>query len=147
MDLSVINIWALLINVLISIVSGSIWYGPKTFYPAWQDGLKQVPMPEMTDEERKKSFGKSMAIAVLTSIMLSASMALIVPVFSAAMSGGQVTVFSGLMTGFMLWLGVIVPSNLLNKTFAQFKPVVFFVEVGNYLVNFLLYGIVIGLFK
>lgn len=146
MDPSVVNWWALLINVVISMVSGSIWYGPKTFYPAWQAGLMQVPMPEMTDAERNKSFQKAMSIALLTSVMLSLSMAFIVPVFSVVMGDGQVTVYSGLMTGFMLWLGIIVPSNLLNKTFAQFKPVVFFVEVGNYFVNFLLYGIVIGIF-
>lgn len=146
MDFSVINWWALLINVVLSMVTGSLWYGPKTFYPIWADGLMMKEQPEGTEEERMKSFKVSMSIALLTSIMLSLSMAFIVPVFSAAMGAGNVTLFSSVMTGFMLWLGIIVPSNLLNKTFAQFKPVVFFIEVGNYLVNFLLYGVVIALF-
>lgn len=146
MDLSVINWWAVLINTVLCMVSGSLWYTPKTFFNTWYEGLDKKEQPQGSEEEMKRSMMVAMGIAVLTSFILAVTMAILVPLFSASMSAGKVTIFSGVMTGFMLWLGIIVPTNLVNKIFGGFKPVVFFIEVGNHLLNMVLFGIVIALF-
>ena len=35
MDFSVINWLAVIVCVIVSMISGSIWYNPKTFFPDW----------------------------------------------------------------------------------------------------------------
>ncbi|GAB1469686.1 hypothetical protein MASR2M66_05630 [Chloroflexota bacterium] len=44
------------------------------------------------------------------------------------------------MTGFMLWLGFIAPTYLVNKLFAGHGLKVWGIEIGNHLVNFVLFG-------
>jgi len=56
---------------------------------------------------------------------------------------GSASWSSGLMTGFMLWLGFVAPSALTNKLFAgQIKA--WFLEQGNHLITFLLFGAIMG---
>ncbi|GAB4497223.1 MAG: hypothetical protein OHK003_05060 [Anaerolineales bacterium] len=53
---------------------------------------------------------------------------------------GSNTLGSGAMTGFMLWPGFIVPTYLVNKLFAGHGLKIWGIEVGNHLVNFLIFG-------
>lgn len=47
MDLLSINWLAVVVCVVTSMVSGSLWYNPKTFFPSWWQGIgkteKDVP--------------------------------------------------------------------------------------------------------
>ena len=57
---------------------------------------------------------------------------------------GSTTVASGALTGFMLWLGFVAPTNLVNKLFAGQSLKVWAIEAGNHLVNLLLFGAILG---
>jgi len=146
MDYSTINWWAVLVGVVLSIVSGFIWYSPKVFFNTWWNGLERKDNTTRSADEMKSSMVYIMGLTVLTSFIMATTVAMLTPLFSSVMSEGKVTVSSGALTGFMLWLGLIVPANLLNKLFAGYKPSVFFIEVGNHLVNMVIYGVVVGLF-
>jgi hypothetical protein len=50
----------------------------------------------------------------------------------------------GLTMGFLLWLGIIAPTSLVNKLFAGHGLKIWAIEVGNHLVNFLLFGAILG---
>jgi hypothetical protein len=120
MDISSINWWAVLICVFVSMVSGSLWYSPKTFFPVWWEGVRkheaQTPV----------------------------AMAFMVPAMGKVMSAGHATAANGAMTGFMLWLGFIAPTYLVNKLFAGHSSKIWAIEVGNHLINFVLFGIILG---
>lgn len=146
MDFSIVNWWAVLIGVVLSIVSGFIWYSPKVFFNTWWNGLQKKEDATGSEEEMKNSMIYIMGLTVLTSFTMATTVAMLTPLLSSVMSTGEVTVASGALTGFMLWLGLIVPSNLVNKLFAGYKPSVFFIEIGNHLINMVVYGVVVGLF-
>jgi hypothetical protein len=60
---------------------------------------------------------------------------------------GSTTAASGALAGFMLWLGFVAPTNLANKLFAGHGFRVWAIEAGNHLVNFLLFGAILGAWR
>ena len=136
MDFSSINWLAVVACVVISMISGSIWYNPKTFFPAWWavvGGGKSQPGME--------NMGLTWGLTVVSSFVQAVSMAFMVK----AMDG--TTAASGAMVGFMLWLGFIAPTYLVNKLFAGHGLKIWAIEIGNHLINFLLFGALLAVWK
>lgn len=140
MNLISINWLAVIACVLVSMISGSLWYNPKTFFPTWWKGIGK------TDKDIPGG-GGSMAmtwgLTILASFGQAVAMALMVPAMGSLMTGG-VSALSGAATGFMLWLGFIAPTYLVNKLFAGHGLKIWAIEIGNHLVNFVLFGLILG---
>ena len=83
------------------------------------------------------------ALTVLSSFIQAVSMSFMVDAMGSLMSGG-VSAATGAMTGFMLWFGFIMPTYLVNKLFAGHGFNVWAIEVGNHLINFVLFGAILG---
>ena len=47
----------------------------------------------------------------------------------------------------LLWLGFVAPTYLVNKLFAGHGLKVWAIEVGNHLVNFILFGAILGAWR
>jgi hypothetical protein len=133
MDFGSINWLAVVACIVVSMVSGSIWYHPKTFFPAWWKvvgaGREQPGMENM---------GMTWALTVFASFVQAVSMAFMVKAM------GSTTIVSGAMTGLMLWMGFIAPTYLVNKLFAGHGLKIWAIEVGNHLVNFLIFGAILA---
>jgi len=133
MDFGSINWLAVVICVIVSMISGSIWFNPKTFYPAW---WKAIGRSE-NEEPGLQNMGMVWGGTLLSSFVQATSVALMVNTM------GSLTAGSGALAGFMLWLGFVAATSLTNKLFAgQLKAWV--LESGNHLVNFLLFGAILG---
>lgn len=141
MNLASINWLAVVVCVLVTIVSGSLWYNPKTFFPVWWAGVRTSP-------DKKPGEGQNMGLVFgmvfVSSIVQAVAMALMVPAMGKLMSAGQATWSNGMMTGFMLWLGFIAPTYLVNKMFAGHGFKIWAIEIGNHLLNLLLMGAILG---
>jgi len=138
MDFSSINWLAVIVCVVVSMISGSLWYNPKTFFPIWWKVVgKEGGQPDMPN------MGMIWALTVLSSIVQAVAMAFMVNAMGGLMPGG-VTLVTGASTGFMLWLGFIAPMYLVNKLFAGHGLKIWAIEVGNHLVNLLLFGAILG---
>ena len=143
MDFSSINWLAVIAAVLASMVIGSIWFGPKTFYPAWLKALAQVDKTDPNDRNMGpvvRIFG----LTILASFVQAVFMSLMVNAMGS-MSGGA-TLSSGAMAGFLLWLGFVAPSSLTNKLFAD-RVKAWYYEVGNHLVTFVVMGAILGAWR
>jgi hypothetical protein len=141
MDFSNINWLAGVVCVLVSMVVGFLWYNPKTFYPAWWKaiGRSEKDVPAM------QNMGMTWGLTVLASFVQAVFMALMVNAMGSMTPGG-LTLASGALAGFLLWLGFVAPSSLTNKLFAgQLKAWV--IEVGNHLVTFVLFGAILGAWR
>lgn len=140
MDFSSINWFAVLVCVIVSMVSGSLWYNPKTFFPMWWavvgKGREQPGMENM---------GMTWALTILSSFTQAVFMSLMVTAMGS-MSGGA-TLVSGATAGFMLWLGFVAPTSLVNKLFAGHGLKIWAIEVGNHLINFVLFGAILGAWR
>jgi hypothetical protein len=133
MDLGPINWLAVVVCVVVSMISGSLWFNPKTFYPTW---WKAIGRSER-DAPGMQNMGMVWGLTVLSSFVQATSVALMINTM------GSKTLGSGAMAGFMLWLGFVATTSLTNKLFAgQLKAWV--LEQGNHLVNFLLFGAILG---
>ncbi|MBI5934504.1 MAG: DUF1761 domain-containing protein [Chloroflexi bacterium] len=136
MDLSSVNWLAVVVCVVVSMISGSIWYNPKTFFPIWWKVVGKGDQPGMSN------MGLTWGLTVLSSFVQAAAMSFMVDAMGGLMGGASV--MTGMSTGFMLWLGFVAPTNLVNKLFAGHGLKIWVIEAGNHLVNFLLFGAILG---
>ena len=140
MDFGSINWLAVVACVVVSMVSGSLWYNPRTFFPVWWKVVgKEGEVPGM------QNMGMTWTLTVLSSFVQAVAMSLMVTAMGS-LAGGA-TVASGALAGFMLWLGFIAPTYLVNKLFAGHGLKIWAIETGNHLVNFLLFGAILGAWR
>jgi hypothetical protein len=85
-----------------------------------------------------ENMGMTWALTVFASFVQAVSMAFMVKAM------GSTTIVSGAMTGLMLWMGFIAPTYLVNKLFAGHGLKIWAIEVGNHLVNFLIFGAILA---
>jgi hypothetical protein len=131
MDLGSINWLAVVVCVVVAMISGFIWYHPKFFYPAWREGIGR-------SGEMSNPNPMIYVFTLIAAFVQAASVALLINLM------GSTTAASGAMAGFMLWLGFVAPTNLVNKLFAGLGFKVWAIEAGNHLLNFLLFGAILG---
>lgn len=138
MDFSSINWLAVIVCVVVSMVVGGIWFGPKTFFPIW---WKAIGYSDKVNPSENIPMPLVWGLVVFASFVQAVFMALMVNAMGS-MTGGA-TLTSGAFAGFILWLGFVAPSSLTNKLFAgQLKAWV--LETGNHLINFVLFGAILG---
>lgn len=142
MDFSSINWLAVVACVVVSMVSGSLWYNPKTFFPIWWKGIGKSEH----DIPGSQNMGIVWGLTVLSSFVQAVFMALMVTAMGSMTPGGA-TLVSGATAGFLLWLGFVAPTYLVNKLFAGHGLKVWAIEVGNHLVNFVLFGAILGAWR
>ena len=137
MDFSSINWLAVVVCVVVSMISGGLWFGPKTFFPVWWKAMGKTEK----DTPGGNNMGLMWGGTVFASFVQAVSMAIMVN-FMGSASGGA-TLASGARAGFMLWLGFVAATSLTNKLFAgQLKAWV--LEAGNHLINLVLFGAILG---
>ena len=140
MNFAAINWLVVIVCFIVSMVIGSFWFNPKTFFPAWWQAIGKTGEPGMSG-----NMGMTWGLTILAALVQAVAMALMVNAMGSLMSSG-VTLASGALTGFMLWLGFIAPSSLTNKLFAgQVKA--WFIEAGHHLVNYIVIGAILGAWR
>ncbi len=136
MDFSSVNWLAVVACVVISMVTGTIWYNPKTFFPMWWKvvgaGREQPGMENM---------GMTWALTVVSSAVQAVALAFMLNALEISTAG------AGARLGFMLWFGFIAPTYLVNKLFAGHGLKIWAIEIGNHLVNFLIFGALLAVWK
>jgi hypothetical protein len=141
MDFSSINWLAVIVCVVVSMIIGTLWYNPRTFYPAWH----KIVVGSNPGADRQ-GMGMTWALTILSSFVQVVAMAFMVNAMGSLMSGG-INAGTGAMVGFMLWLGFIAPTYLVNKLFAGHGLKIWAIEAGNHLLNFLLFGAILGAWR
>jgi len=135
MDFSAINWLAVLACVVFSVVSGSLWFGPKTFFPVWWKAIGK------SDSDKPDGRPMTWILILVSSFVQAVFMALIVNAMGS-MTGGA-TLVSGMTAGFLLWLGFVAPTSLVNKLFPGYLKA-WAIENGNHLINFVVFGAILG---
>jgi hypothetical protein len=85
-------------------------------------------------------------LTVVGSLMQAIFMSLFVNATGKLMPEGA-SLASGALTGFLLWLGFVAPTYLVNKLFAGHGLKVWAIEVGNHLINFVIFGAIMGVWR
>jgi len=139
MDFSSINWLAVVVCVVVAMVVGFVWFGPKTFFPMW---WKAIGKPENAEPGSGMSMALMWPLVVIAAFVEAVFMSLMVHAMGSMMPGGA-TLASGATAGFFLWLGFVATTSLTNKLFAnQLKAWV--LEMGSHLVTMVLMGAILG---
>jgi hypothetical protein len=135
MDLASVRWPAVVACVVFSMVSGSIWYGPKTLFPIWWQaiGMKQSDTPHGTPV--------TWVLIIAASFVQSMFMGLLVNALGRR-TGGP-TMASGAIVGFSVWVGLVAPGSLTNKLFPGYLKA-WAIEAGNHLINLVAFGAILG---
>ena len=132
MNLGSVNWLAVIVCVVVSMISGSIWYNPKTFFPTWWKVVGAGREPGMGN------MGMTWGLTILSSFVQAVAMAIMVNALGITTAG------AGAGIGFMFCFGFVAPTNLVNKLFAGHGLKIWAIEVGNHFVNFVLFGAILG---
>lgn len=139
MDFGSINWLAVIASVVFSMISGSIWYNRKTFFPIWWKGIGKS---ENDQPGANTPMALTWGLTVLGSLLQSIFMAVLVSAIGKLYGGA--TLSTGILTGLVLWAGFVAPTYLVNKMFAGHGLKIWAIEVGNHLLNFLVFGAILG---
>jgi hypothetical protein len=134
-----INYWAVLVSAIVSVIIGSIWYGPlfgRMF-------IHEMGMDQWSPEkqmEMKKSMTKAYVLQFIASLVMFFVLAWYIV---NSMHKGM---FGGVANALGLWLGFVVPLALGNAIWGG-KYKMFWLNIGNMLITLLVTGAIIGAWR
>ena len=142
MILADINWLAVAIAFVVFFATGAIWFGPKTFYPAWVKliGATEEPGKGLGHHGMPFVFG----LTALGAAVQVVALAVVIEFVDAAT--GPVGPLGGLLAGLLLGIGFTAAGSLSHRLFSGQGIRVWLLEVGNDVVALTLAGLVIGLF-
>lgn len=135
MALSNIHWVAVLVSALVGIASGAIWFGPKTFYPAWWRAMGRA---EGEVAGGNTNMGIVFGSTFAAQFVQATAMAFILSAFSNLNFG------KGALTGLVAGVGIAAASSLGHRLFGGQGFRVWGIEVSNDILNLVLMGAILG---
>ncbi|WP_169077424.1 DUF1761 domain-containing protein [Microcella alkalica] len=131
---------AILAGFVVYFVTGAIWFGPKTFYPAWMRLRGKDPAEPQGSHGMAVVFGAT-AVGALVQVFTLA----VILGFVAQATGDPVGPLGGALGGLLFGLGLVAASSLSHRLFGGDGFRVWAIEVGGDVVGLTLAGLVVGL--
>ncbi|MBI4044454.1 MAG: DUF1761 domain-containing protein [Candidatus Diapherotrites archaeon] len=136
----IVNLVAVFVAAIASMVVGFIWYSPMLFGKPWMElmgyGSKNM-------EQMKKGVMKMYALSFIGSLVM-AYVLFHSYVFANAFFGID-KFTAGLMTGFWSWLGFVAPVQYTEVMFGGKSNKLFLINTGYQLVSLLIMGAIIAI--
>jgi hypothetical protein len=132
-----INLTAVLVAAVSSMVVGFLWYSQLLFGKKW---MELVGMTKGHMEEAKAGMGKTYGLSFLGGLVMAYVLAHIVSLTNS------VTWLAGATAGFWMWLGFVATTGA-NEYLFSVKPkpwALYFINQGNLLATLLVMGAVIA---
>jgi uncharacterized protein DUF1761 len=138
MELMGINLWAVLVAAVATMVVGFLWYSPLLFARPWMRLMGYDPDDKAKVQEMQKSAGPSYGISFVASLVTAFVLAKIIDVTSVD------SILYGMKVGFAVWLGFVATVQLTEVLFAK-KPVkLYLINTGYQLVCYLAMGAILA---
>ncbi|HYU00045.1 MAG TPA: DUF1761 domain-containing protein [Gemmatimonadales bacterium] len=134
-----VNILAVIVAAVATLILGAVWYSPVLFAKAWIQAHGYTP--EKLEEMKKRGVTRAYAVSGLCYLVMAYVLALLA-------SYTQATSFvQGLWLGFLLWLGFAATIGLTANVFSNNPIAVWVIDAGYQLAYLLLMGVVVALWK
>lgn len=134
-----LNWLGVLAGFVVYFAAGAIWFGPKTFYPAWMRAKGLDPAQPQGSHGMAVVFGMT-ALGALVQVTALASV-----LWFVAEVQGPVGALGGALAGLLLGIGFAAASSLSHRLFGGDGFRVWAIEVGGDIVGLTLAGLVVGL--
>lgn len=136
-----VNHLGVLVAAVSSMALGFLWYSPMVLGKPWmkEKGFTSESLKK-AQKEMSKLYGVSFIVALFTAFVLSHVMALSESFY------GYPLVQTGLMTGFWMWFGFIMPVQTTATIFGDKNWRLLGIDTGYQLASVLVMGVVIAVF-
>ncbi len=138
-----INYLAIIACAVVSMVLGSLWYGP-LFGKSWMKEMG-ISKPDTTDAKMKKEMNKSYSLMFVGSLVMAYVLAhsLVFASTYLKVEGAS----AGVMAGFWSWLGFIAPVTLGSVLWERKSWKLWMLNNGYQLVNICVAGVILALWR
>ncbi len=139
MDISAINIWAVLVATLSTFLVGWVWYGP-LFGKAWMSAVG-------LDEEQieKGNMGKIFGLAFVFEFIMAFNLAMFF--YGSPETAAAITAGSGAFYGFLTGFGWVFFALAVNSLYEQKSWKYILINGGYWTVAFTVMGLILGAWK
>ncbi len=133
-----VNLWAVLVSALATMVAGFLWYSPMLFAKPWTILMGYDPNDKAKLAEIQKSAGPSYAMSMVASILSAIVLGKVIYVahVTSAMYGVKI--------GFAVWLGFVTTVQLTNALFMRQPFKLYLINTGYQFVCYLAMGAILG---
>ena len=135
MEISNIHWVAVLVSALVGIATGAIWFGPKTFYPAWSKAMGRA-------ESDLPGNGMSMGIIFGSTFIAQFVQAIAMAIIISGLD--QPNFAQGALVGIVVGVGIAAAAPLGHRLFGGQGFHVWGLEVANDVLVLTLMGAILG---
>ena len=133
-----VNLWAVLVAAIATMIVGFLWYSPVLFARPWMLAMGYDPEDKARLEELRKGAGRIYAITFVLGLIGAFVLAKII-------SGLTInSVLYGMKVGLAVWLGFVLPVQATDQMFGRRPFKLFLINTGYQLVCFLVMGAILG---
>jgi Protein of unknown function (DUF1761) len=133
-----VNLWAVLVAAVSTMVVGFLWYSPMLFAKPWTVLMGYDPNDKAKMDEMRKSAGKSYGISFIASLIAALVLGKIIDVTSVQ------SPLYGMKIGFAVWLGFVTTVQLTAKLFGNQPTKLYLINTGYQLVCYLVMGVILA---
>jgi hypothetical protein len=133
-----VNLWAVLVCAVATMVVGFLWYSPALFANPWMRLMGYDPNDKARIAEMQKSAGPSYGMSLIASILSSLVLAKII------MIANVTTPLYGMKIALAVWLGFVTTVQLTNSLFMKQPAKLYMINTGYQLVCYLASGAILG---
>jgi hypothetical protein len=123
-----VNVWAVLVSALATMVVGFVWYSPLLFARRWTILMGYDPDDKAKLAEMQKSAGSSYMLSLVASVLSAAVLGKIIGIATIH------TPLYGIKMGLAVWLGFVTTVQLTNALFMRQPAKLYAINTGYQLV-------------
>jgi hypothetical protein len=133
-----VNLWAVLVSALATMVAGFVWYSPALFAKPWTILMGYDPNDKAKMNEMRQGAGPSYVMSLIASVLAAFVLGKILQV-------SQVTsALYGMEIGLAVWLGIVTTVQLTNALFSRQPFKLYLINTGYQAVCYLAMGAILG---
>jgi hypothetical protein len=136
-----VNVWAVLLSALATMVVGFVWYSPLLFARRWTILMGYDPDDKTKLAEMQKSAGPSYMLSLVASVLSAAVLGKIIAIATIH------TPLYGIKMGLAVWLGFVTTVQLTNALFMRQPAKLYAINTGYQLVCYVVMGAIMAAWR
>lgn len=136
-----VNLWAVIVSALATMVVGFLWYSPALFAKPWTILMGYDPNDKAKMDEMRKSAGPSYMMSLIASVLSALVLGKIIAV------SGTVGAVDGLKIGLVVWLGFVTTVQFTNALFSRQPNKLYLINTGYQAVCYVAMGAILGAWR
>jgi hypothetical protein len=133
-----VNLLAVLVAAIATMILGFLWYSPLLFARPWMSLMGYAPDDKAKQDEMRKGAGKLYAMSFVVSLVTAFVLGKIIRISTVD------TALYGMKVGAGVWLGFVTAVQLTDKLFAKKPLKLYLINTGYQLLCYLAMGAILA---